>query len=91
MASYYGHRGGKGKRAERNTWTPDVDAAIVRMRADDIPFSKIALDYGLKVNDTKNRWNRELKNKQGIIMPAGKRGRKSSITWTPDVDAAIVE
>jgi membrane-associated HD superfamily phosphohydrolase len=46
-------------------WTVDVDASIVRMRADDITFAKIAskLGNGLKRNDIKNRWNRHLKDK----------------------------
>ena len=46
-------------------WTADVDASIVRMRADDITFAKIAskLGNGLKRNDIKNRWSRHLKDK----------------------------
>ena len=49
----------------RITWTADVDAAIARMRTDDISFAKIAskLGNGLKKNDIKNRWNRHLKDK----------------------------
>jgi IS30 family transposase len=45
------------------TWTEDDDASIVRMRADDISYAKIAskLGKGLKRNDIKNRWNRHLK------------------------------
>jgi hypothetical protein len=47
------------------TWTEDVDASIVRMRADDISFAKIAseLGNGLSNNDIVNRWNRHLKDK----------------------------
>ena len=47
----------------RFTWTEDVDASIVRMRADDISFAKIASDLGngLTENDIKNRWHRHLK------------------------------
>jgi len=47
------------------TWTADVDAMIVRMRAEDVSFSDIAskLGNGLKKNDNKNRWNRHLKDK----------------------------
>jgi len=47
------------------TWTEDVDASIVRMRADDISFANIAskLGNGLKKIDIKNRWNRHLKDK----------------------------
>ena len=47
------------------TWTADVDAMIVRMRAEDVSFSDIAskLGNGLKKNDIKNRWNRHLKDK----------------------------
>jgi hypothetical protein len=49
----------------RITWTADVDAAIVRMRTDDISFDKIAskLGNGLTKNDIQNRWNRHLKDK----------------------------
>ena len=49
----------------RITWTADVDATIVRMRAEDISFATIAseLGDGLKENDIKNRWNRHLKDK----------------------------
>jgi hypothetical protein len=49
----------------RFTWTAEVDASIVRMRADDITFAKIAseLGNGLSKNDIKNRWNRHLKDK----------------------------
>ena len=49
----------------RITWTADVDAAIARMRTDDISFAKIEskLGNGLKENDIKNRWNRHLKDK----------------------------
>ena len=47
------------------TWSEDVDASIVRMRADDISFAKIAseLGNGLTRNDIINRWNRHLKDK----------------------------
>jgi hypothetical protein len=49
----------------RITWTEDVDASIVRMRADDITYAKIALKLGngLVRNDIINRWNRHLKDK----------------------------
>ena len=49
----------------RITWTADVDATIVRMRAEDISFATIAseLGDGLKENDIKTRWNRHLKDK----------------------------
>jgi hypothetical protein len=47
------------------TWTDDVDASIVRMRADEISYAKIAskLGNGLVRNDIINRWNRHLKDK----------------------------
>ena len=47
------------------TWTDDVDASIVRMRADDMSYAKIAskLGNGLVRNDIINRWNRHLKDK----------------------------
>jgi hypothetical protein len=49
----------------RITWTADVDATIVRMRAEDISYAKIAseLGDGLKGNDIRNRWNLHLKDK----------------------------
>ncbi len=49
----------------RITWTADVDASIVRMRADDISFAEIAseLGNGLSKSDIGNRWNRHLKDK----------------------------
>ena len=49
----------------RITWTEDADATIVRMRADDVSFAKIAaeLGNGLSKNDVVHRWNRHLKNK----------------------------
>ena len=55
----------KAGRHSNITWTADVNALIVRMRADDISFAKIAskLGNGLKENDIKNRWNRHLKDK----------------------------
>ncbi len=47
------------------TWTVDVDASIMRMRANDVSFDKIAsiLGNSLKRDDIKNRWNRHLKDK----------------------------
>ena len=49
----------------RITWTADVDAAIARMRTDDISFAKIAskLGNGLSKNAIQHRWNRHLKDK----------------------------
>ena len=49
----------------RITWTAEDDATIVRMRAEDISFAKIAseLGNGLKRNDIKNRRYRILKDK----------------------------
>ena len=49
----------------RITWTEDVDASIVRMRADDISYAKIAskLGNGLVRNDIIIRWNHHLKDK----------------------------
>ena len=75
----------------RNTWTEDADATIVRMRADDISFAKIAseLSNGLKENDIKNRWNRHLKESSGINKPPVQTGFPSRITWTAEVDASI--
>ena len=47
------------------TWAADVDASIMRMRADDVSFDKIAsiLGNSLKRDDIKNRWNCHLKDK----------------------------
>jgi hypothetical protein len=47
------------------TWTADVDASIIWMRADDVSFDNIASELGnsLKRYDIKNRWNRHLKDK----------------------------
>jgi hypothetical protein len=49
----------------RITWSEDVDASIVRMRADGISFAKIAseLGNGLSRNDIMNRWYSHLKDK----------------------------
>jgi len=49
----------------RITWTEDVDASIVRMRAENISFPKIAseLGNGLSKSDIGNRWNHHLKDK----------------------------
>ena len=73
-------------------WTVEVDASIVRMRADDISFAMIAskLGNGLKENDIKNRWYKVLKKSSGITKPPAQRGVKISITWTEEVDASIV-
>ena len=81
------------KTAERDAkWTADVDAAIVSMIADGVSCSKIAskLGNGLSEDDIRNRWTRYLKESSGIIKPPVQVGRHSSITWTADVDAAIV-
>ncbi len=81
------------KTAERDAkWTADVDAAIVSMIADGISCSMIAskLGNGLSEDDIRNRWTRYLKESSGIIKPPVQVGRHSSITWTADVDAAIV-
>jgi hypothetical protein len=45
-------------------WTADVDAAIARMRTDDISFAKIASKLGncLTKNNILNRWNHHLKD-----------------------------
>ena len=34
--------------------------------------------------------HRELKESSGIIKPPGKPGKRSSITWTADIDETIV-
>jgi hypothetical protein len=48
----------------RITWTTEDDATIMRMRAEDISFAKIAseLGNGRKTNDIKNRWYHHLKD-----------------------------
>jgi hypothetical protein len=48
----------------RIIWTADVDAVIVRMRADGDSFAKIAseLGNGLTKMDIYHRWTRHLKD-----------------------------
>ena len=48
------------------TWTVEDDAAIVRIRADNISFTKTASKLGnsLTNNDIMNRWNRHLSTKE---------------------------
>ena len=55
----------KAGRHSNITWTADVDASIVRMRADGVSYAKIAseLGNGLSKSDIFNRWNRHLKDK----------------------------
>ena len=50
----------------RITWTEDVDASILRRRADGVSFAKIAseLSNGLKTDDIKHRFNRLLKTNE---------------------------
>jgi flagellar biosynthesis GTPase FlhF len=64
----------KAGRHSNITWTTDVNASIVRMRADDISFAKIAskLGNGLKRNDIKNRWNHHLKDKLQRMLFSGR-------------------
>ena len=81
------------KAAERDAkWSAEDNAMIVKMIADDVPCSKIAseLGNGRSENDIRNRWHRELKESSGIIKPPGKPGKRSSITWTADIDETIV-
>jgi hypothetical protein len=64
----------KAGRHSNITWTADVNTSIVRMRADDISFAKIAskLGNGLKRNDIKNRWNHHLKDKLQRMLFSGR-------------------
>ena len=83
------------KAAEHDAkWTVDVNATIVRMIEGGSSYLGIAseLGNGLKIDDISNRWNRHLKESSGIIKikPAMQPGETSSITWTADVDAAIL-
>jgi len=81
------------KTAKRDAkWTADVDAAIVSMIVDGFSCSKIVseLGNGLSEDDIRNRWTGYLKKLSGIIKPPVQAGQHSSITWTVDVDAAIV-
>jgi hypothetical protein len=73
-------------------WSAEDDATIVKMIADDVPCSKIAseLGNGRSQNDIRNRWHRYLKELSGIIKPPGKKGPRSRITWTADIDETIV-
>ena len=74
----------------RITWTADIDATIVRMRAEDISCAKIAseLGNGLSKSDIVNRWNCYLKKSSSITKPPVQPGVKSK-TWTEDIDASI--
>ena len=45
---------------------------------------------GLTKMDINHRWTGYLKESSGIIKPAVQAGQKSCITWTADVNAAIV-
>jgi len=56
------------------TWSEDVNALIVSMRADDISFAKIASEMGngLSKNDIVNRWNRHLKDKLQWMLFSGR-------------------
>jgi hypothetical protein len=74
------------------TWTVDLDDAIVRMIGDSFSYANIAseLGNGLSGNDIYHRWSRHLKESTNIIKPYVKRGTKSRITWTADVDDSIV-
>jgi hypothetical protein len=49
----------------RITWTADVDESIVRMRVEDISFTKIASKLGNDITrmEIYHRWNRHLKDK----------------------------
>ena len=81
------------KASERDAkWTAEVNASIESMIKGGFPFSKMAskLGNGLTQTEIKNRWHRFLKKLSGIIKPPVQVGRHSSITWTTDVDAAIV-
>ena len=73
-------------------WTSEVNASIESMIKGGVSFSKMAskLGNGLTQTEIKNRWHRFLKKFSGIIKPPVQVGRHSSITWTADVDAAIV-
>ena len=74
------------------TWTEDVDEAIMRMIKNGVSYFEIALELGNGLNrsDIFNRWTRHLTESSGIIKPAVKVGAKSRITWTEDVDEAIM-
>jgi len=80
------------KRAAKKTWTAEDDATIVRMVGDGYSCSEIASELGkdLKRGDICYKWINHLEESSGIIKPAVKVGRKSSITRTADVDAAMV-
>ena len=80
------------KCAAKKTWTVEDDATIVRMVGDGYSCSEIASELGkdLKRGDICYKWINHLEESSGIIKPAVKVGRKSSITWTADVDAAMV-
>ena len=65
---------------------------IVGMIAGGSTYAKIplAIGKGLKTNDIKNRWCRELKESPDIIKPPKQAGWQSSIPWTTEDHATIV-
>ena len=72
------------------TWTADVDAQIMRMKADGYSYDMISFELGngLKINDINNRGNRHLNKSTDIIKPQVPTGRHR-ITWTAEMDARI--
>ena len=68
------------------------NATIVRMIGGGSSYSEIASELGKDLNrgDICYRWIDHLEESSGIIRPAVQLGEQSCITWTADVDAAIV-
>ena len=76
----------------RITWTAELDDAIVRMKKDAVSCNDSALELGQwpKISRDQTRWHRHLKESSGIIKSAVKEGFSSCITWTADIDEAII-
>jgi hypothetical protein len=73
------------------TWTVDLDDASIRMVGDGFSCQEIASELGIgKWDCIYARWRRHLKKSSGIIKPPVKKGVKSRINWTADLDDAIV-
>jgi hypothetical protein len=76
----------------KKKWTAKDNATIVRMIGGGSSYSEIASKLGKDLNrgDICYRWIDHLEESSGIIRPAVQLGEQSCITWTADVDAAIV-
>ncbi len=80
------------KSVAKKKWTAKDNATIVRMIGGGSSYSEIASELGKDLNrgDICYRWINHLEESSGIIRPAVQLGEQSCITWTADVDGAIV-